>query len=171
MEADEASRVFKDELEWTLNADDFQNICAQFGRPTIDLFASRLNFQVQPFCAYHPDPLASVIDAFTFPWTNGLGYAFPPFCLLGRILQKVLRDKADIILIVPDWPTKAWYPLFKRLLILDAICIPVMNDTLFLPHRVRDPTSEEETHTQEEIFHHPMSGQLRLLVGRLSGNV
>jgi hypothetical protein len=47
----------------------------------MDLFAHRLNYKVLPFCAYTPDPLASVIDAFTIPWNMQLSYAFPPFCL------------------------------------------------------------------------------------------
>ena len=85
VEADEASRHFQDELEWTLNATIFEKICKRFGTPTMDLFASRLNYRVMPFCSFKPDPLASAIDAFTFPWQMELGYAFPPFCLIGKI--------------------------------------------------------------------------------------
>jgi hypothetical protein len=52
VEADEASRVFQDELEWTLNDFWFQKICKTFGIPTMDLFASRLNFKAKIFCSF-----------------------------------------------------------------------------------------------------------------------
>jgi hypothetical protein len=86
VEADDASRVFKDELEWTLAEVHFNRICARFGRPDMDLFASRLNHKVRDFCSFKPDPLAKVVDAFSIPWDMNLGYAFPPFCLIGRTL-------------------------------------------------------------------------------------
>jgi hypothetical protein len=101
VEADEASRVFKDELEWTLLDAHFRSFCRKLGKPIMDLFASRLNFKVDIFCSFQPDPLASVVDAFAFPWTRGLYYGFPPFCLLGCILQKIVQDGTDIILVVP----------------------------------------------------------------------
>lgn len=44
--ADLKSRKFNDKLEWKLNQKVFYKLCA----PDIDLFASRLNFQVEKFC-------------------------------------------------------------------------------------------------------------------------
>jgi hypothetical protein len=169
VEADEASRVFKDELEWTLNDDHFRAICKSFGTPNMDLFASHLNFKVMPFCSFKPDPFAAVIDAFTFKWDMPLGYAFPPFCLIGRILQKVTRDKATLILIVPDWSTKAWYPQFRNLLIAEPLSFEVHECTLYLPHRLQEPDSHKrrKTHIQER---HPMAGRLTLLAGMISGS-
>ncbi len=43
MEADTASRKFSDEMEWALNDALFQKLCAEFGQPDVDLFASGLN--------------------------------------------------------------------------------------------------------------------------------
>ena len=145
----------------------FRSCCRKFGKPIMDLFASRLNFKVDIFCSFQPDPMASVVDAFTFPWTRGLYYGFPPFCLLGRILQKIVQDGTDIILVVPKWPTKAWYPLFQRLLLEPPVVIPVTTTTLFLPHR-----SQEDTYThRRHLKGHPMAGRLTLLVGKLSGKL
>jgi hypothetical protein len=115
VEADHASRVFQDELEWSLCSREFNCIVNQFGKPEMDLFASHLNYRVMPFCSYHPDPLAHVIDAFTISWTNMVGYAFPPFCLLGRVLQKIVQDKAMCIVVAPEWPKKSWFSMFKNL--------------------------------------------------------
>ena len=44
MLADERSRISDDKTEWKLNDSVFLNTVRAFGKPAIDLFASRLNF-------------------------------------------------------------------------------------------------------------------------------
>ena len=73
--ADHHSRVFDDKTEWKLNPLVFQRIVQQFIKPDIDLFASRLNFQLKPFVSWRPDPLAKCIDAFTFDWAYEVFFA------------------------------------------------------------------------------------------------
>jgi hypothetical protein len=169
VEADRASREFKDELEWTLEQPIFDHIVHLFGKPSMDLFASRLNYKVQPFCAFHPDPLASTIDAFTITWTGFLGYAFPPFCLLGRVLQKIIQDRAEVILIAPEWPTKPWYTLIRTLAIAPPYHFPVTNETLFLPHRLPLSSDHGVCQSQNKVQAHPLAGRLRLTAWHLSG--
>ena len=80
MEADVASREFKDQTEWTLKQECFDYICKTFGEPSIDLFASRLNYKVKRYCAWEPDPRAVYIDSFMYNWeTAKLVYAFQHF--------------------------------------------------------------------------------------------
>ena len=66
--ADEKSRLFDDKTEWRLNLLIFAQITQRFGTPTIDLFASRLNFQLKPYVAWAADPESSFTDAFTLNW-------------------------------------------------------------------------------------------------------
>ena len=66
--ADERSRLFDDNTEWKLNPCVFKHVAQRVGTPTIDLFASRLNFQLKPFVSLIPDQEASFIDAFTIDW-------------------------------------------------------------------------------------------------------
>ena len=83
VEADKKSRLFNDQTEWKLNHKVFQNIIGKWGKPVIDLFASRLNFQIENYCAWKPDPSASYIDAFSLNWTDfDFIYLFPPFSVL-----------------------------------------------------------------------------------------
>ena len=59
------------------------------GMPDIDLLASKLNYKVQEHVSWRVDPGASYAEAFLLDWaqfTNG--YAFSPFCLMSRCLQK-----------------------------------------------------------------------------------
>lgn len=113
--ADSRSRIFHDNTEWSLNQSAFDNICCLFGQPSIDLFASRLNNKCKKFCSWEPCPDAWAVDSFSIDWGQfDLCYAFPPFSLIGRSLSKMFRDKAELLLIVPNWNTQYWYPLIEK---------------------------------------------------------
>ena len=47
--ADKASRVFDDSTEWKLAVDVFKMITHALGTPSIDMFASRLNYQLTSY--------------------------------------------------------------------------------------------------------------------------
>jgi hypothetical protein len=156
VEADRASRLFNDSTEWQLNPKLFTQICHSFGKPSVDLFASRLNFQLKPYCSWQPDPEAQEIDSFTIDWsTFNLVYIFPPFSLIARVLQKICQDQADAILVIPHWTTQPWFPRLCSLLTAPPLILKTKKDTLTLPH---DPDRS-----------HPLLGQLTLWVCRLSG--
>ena len=108
--ADQLSRKFNAVTECRLNPLLFIQISTVFGTPSVDLFASRINHQLETYVSWRPDPGAAYIDAFTIDWKRfSNGFAFPPFCLITRCLQKIVQDRATIILVVPLWPTQAWF--------------------------------------------------------------
>ena len=113
VDADFLSRSFNDDLEWGLDT----NI-----------------FQLPDYVAYRPDPKARAIDAFSLNWSNFYGYIFAPFSLIGRILQKVQEDQADIILLAPMWSTQHWFPTCLRLLADKPYRLPKATQILTLPH-------------------------------------
>ena len=116
VEADRASRVINDRNEWKLNKDTFKDICEVLGMPDIDLFASRLNNQLEVFCSFLPDPDATYFDAFTLDWNVfRLLYVFPPFSLVARCLQKIQADEATGIIIVPRWQTQPWWSVLENM--------------------------------------------------------
>ena len=59
----------------------------------VDLFATCLNSQLSHYICWRSDPFAVAIDAFQISWLYLNGYAFPPFCLVGRCLQKIKIEK------------------------------------------------------------------------------
>lgn len=132
-EADEESRKQEMRTEWMLNIADFKNILKQLSfTPNIDLFASRLNKKNPRFMSYRPDPECVAVDAFTQSWQGLDFYAFPPFICIPKVLQKIWKDEAVGILIVPDWPNQPWYSQFEEL-ILKEIFLPPRPDLLILP--------------------------------------
>ena len=104
--ADYKSRHFKVETEWKLDRKVFDGLCSRFGVPEIDLFASRLNAQLDRFVSWAPDPDAESVDAFSLNWRFFAFYTFPPFCLISRCLKKIRTDEATGLMIVPYWPTQ-----------------------------------------------------------------
>lgn len=95
VKADANSRVFEDQLKWKLNQNVLTELCSLWDKPDIDLFASRLNYQVGNYCLWKPDPKCSCVNAFSMNWGNcDLIYLFPPLSLLSRCICKIIQDKA-----------------------------------------------------------------------------
>ena len=114
--ADNRSRKFSDKHEWALNNSQFQEIARAFPELDIDLFASRLNNKLPAYCSWKPDPGCAYVDAFTINWNSLNFFAFPPFSMIPKCVQKINQDKAKGILIIPVWPTQSWFPLVLQLL-------------------------------------------------------
>ena len=154
--ADRESRVFHRETEWKLNAQIFRDVITHLKiLPSIDLFASRSNFQLKPYISWRPDPDAVHIDAFTFCWTNETFYAFPPFSVLPRVIKKIREDRATGLLIAPKWPTQPWYPSLMQMLVCKPFIARRSRNLLHLPNH-------------PDLIH-PMHKHLELLCCVVSG--
>ena len=130
--ADFYSRNFSDSTEWQLKMDIFKCLCDHFFVPDIDLFSSRLNKQLDVFVSWFPEPGALHCDAFSFSWHNYRPYIFPPFSLVGKVINKIIEDKVEkAILVFPLWKSQSWFPL-----LLDnsfPVRLPRHKDLLVLP--------------------------------------
>ena len=110
-----------------LRPDLFEQMTKIWGKPSIDLFASRLNAQVPCYVSWKPDPEATYVGACSISWENHFFYAFPPFSLIPRCLQKIEMEKAEGIMIVPLWPTQPWYSQLLHLIIEAPKTLPAGN--------------------------------------------
>lgn len=153
--ADRRSREFNDQLEWMLDKEIFRQCCEQFGKPEIDLFASRLNTQLDRYVSWNADPGAEAFDAFSQTWNKYYFYAFPPFSLIGRCLSKIEQEQAEGIIIVPKWPTQTWFPRLLNLLTEEPVSLPNCKNLLTQP-------------STGDL--HPLHNQIVLLCCRLSGH-
>lgn len=68
----------------------------------MDLFASNINNKCDEYVSWRKDPGSVAVDAFTLNWRNFNFYAFPPLCLILKVIEKIIQDKAEGIVIVPD---------------------------------------------------------------------
>lgn len=97
--------------DWGLSREAFARLAVRWGLPAIDLFADARNTLCALFMAYRPSPGAIAIDALASSWPDLLLYACPPWAMLSRVLARILRDRREMILIVPVWPRQPWWPL------------------------------------------------------------
>ena len=114
----------KDRSDWMLNPSIFRHVQNRFPDMEIDLFASRLSFQLPRFFSWRPDPLAEATDAFLQPWRGLKAYANPPWNLVGKVLSQVEEQRADlVVLVAPVWPSQPWYPSLLNLLVAPPLRI------------------------------------------------
>lgn len=137
--ADKHSRRVSIETEWELSKDAYDKIVKKFGMPTIDLFASRTNTKCTRYFSWLKDPNSEMVDAFTVCWTDLKFYAFPPFALILRTLNKIIADRAEGIMVVPDWHSQPWYPVFKGLLVNEPLTFLPCPNLLSSPFRAQHP--------------------------------
>ena len=158
VEADLESRKNETQIEWQLDKNLFQNILEHFCvELSIDMFASRINIQLPRFVSFRHDPEAIHVNAFTIDWNNEKFYCFPPFSCILRVIQEVIRDRAEGILVVPNWPNQVWFPILYDILICEPLLFPPRKSNLLLPNR------------SQEI--HPLHSHLELLACHVSGRL
>ena len=58
---------------------------------------------------------------------------FPPFSLIKKCLQKIIEDKATVLLITPVWQSRPWYPMLLNLLYDRPLLLPQNPQILKLP--------------------------------------
>ena len=153
--ADRESREKNHSLEWMLNKQLLQIALQQLRfQPDIDLFASRVNNQFVRYAAYRPDPNAIAVDAFTMQWTDLKFYAFPPFSVVSKVLSKICQEKAEGIVVLPNWPTQSWFAKAKQMLVQPPVYLKPQKNLLSLPPKPMDL--------------HPLHAKLSLIVCHLS---
>ena len=155
IDADQLSRNLNLDLEWMLSAPIFQGIVPLFGKPDIDLFASRLNAPMEDYVSWKPHPMAKFVDVFTIDWSQFFFYVYPPFCLVSMCVQKIIHDQASGILVIPLWTTQ---PYFTAVLSLLTETPRVFNASV---QNLIHPTLDGP---------HPLHQRLQLMVCKLSGD-
>ena len=126
---------FSDTTEFRLKRDIFLRLSDQLLQTNIDMFASQQNAQLHKYVSWMSDPNAFHCNAFSLNWSQFTPYLFPPFRLMGRVLNKIMEDQVQQALIVcPFLPNQTWYPLFLDVLVSFPVRIPRHKDLLVLPH-------------------------------------
>ena len=156
--ADWESRHHHDSSNWKLCPSVFEALNYLMGPLSIDLFASRINYQLPVYCSWKPDPGARTVDAFSISWARETPYLFPPFCLIGRALSKISREAVDsACLVAPAWPSQIWYPQLLAILTGPPILLPTEDYLLLSPDQRPHPLQLE--------------GSLCLTAWPISGNI
>lgn len=72
---------------------------------------------------------------FSINWSEFIPYIFPPFSLIGRILQKLQDDEVSkAIIVLPEWAKQPWYIMLSNMLIGIPVRLPIIQNLLRLVH-------------------------------------
>ena len=119
--------------EWMIHKSVMAAIINTWEKPHIDLFATRLNAQLPIFMSPVVDTMALAVDALSQSWKGITGYAFPPFALIPKVLNKIQSEECIIYLIAPCWPRQSHFPMILDLLVDYPRKIPDRPDLLRMP--------------------------------------
>ena len=106
-DADYLSRCELD--DWSIDKECQEFIFEKFGKPAIDLFASRHNKITDKYYSKQFEEEAEAVDAFSQYWGTKYVWACPPTNLIIQVTRKIIAEKAKAILLVPDWPSKPFW--------------------------------------------------------------
>ena len=70
-------------------------------------------------------------------------YAFPPICMIPKVLEQMKQGQCQAILIAPHWPRRHWYLDLLQLCIAKPIKLPLTHNRLSQPNTIiyhPDPT-------------------------------
>jgi hypothetical protein len=115
--ADTRSRREDVRQEWSLAPEAFQHLEATWGLHSLDGFASATNSRLPRYFSWGPDCNSQGRDFFNQQVATSENlYANPPFSLIPRLLTRIASSRLNVTLLVPFWPSRAWWPSMLLLL-------------------------------------------------------
>ena len=106
----------------------FSSNCGHLWPTDMDRSASALNHQVKRYVSWIEDPRAQAKDAFSVNGGGGersVNVCILSFNLIQKCLQKVIKSRAQVLLVSPVWKSRPWYPILLDLLTDQPCPLPV----------------------------------------------
>jgi hypothetical protein len=103
--------------EWTVSRKTFDWICkaSMVGQPEVDLFANSYTARLFRFGTPCPEFGAELVDALNAKWPNTTLYAYPPTCIMDKVIEKIQKERPHALILVASRFTKApWYPFLMK---------------------------------------------------------
>ena len=115
-----------------------KNSC--MGRTTDRSVCVSTEKQTQIVCSWIPHREALALDALTILWENMFAYAYPPICLIPKVLKHMEQFRCQLILIAPKWPRRHWYTDLLQMSIACPWKLPLWSNLLQNPNTIpREP--------------------------------
>ena len=102
-----------DSSDYWLEEKEFSRLEKEYGPFVMDYFASERSHRMKPFMARFGVGEAEGCDAFSVSWREGRGFFHPPVGTIWRVIRKAERDRAQGVLVVPDWPGSGFLSLVE----------------------------------------------------------
>ena len=119
--------------EWTIAHHALQPLWDLWGKPMVDLFATKYNTRLPLYVSPVRDPQAWARNAFTIPWNGMTLYAYPPTALISKVIERYRLDCPRLILVTPGWSRRPWYPDLLSLTHVPPVQLRLSARTLIQP--------------------------------------
>jgi hypothetical protein len=110
-DADDLSK-FVDTMDFSLEPKCLAHVLNTYGPVHVDAFAAPHNAVCARFFARFDATTVEATDALAQDWSQDVMFVLPDFHQIDAILDRIERDNAEAVLIVPVWTSKPWW---KRL--------------------------------------------------------
>ena len=98
-----------DMSDWAVSDWFWHEIQLEFGPFFCDRFASTENALLPVFCSLVHCPDVYYVNAFARDWSDGKSGCHPHVDLIGEVIDKVRKDRAQATVRVPFWPSAWWW--------------------------------------------------------------
>ncbi|KAA6353832.1 MAG: hypothetical protein EZS28_050640, partial [Streblomastix strix] len=82
---------------------------------TVNLFATRNNAKYNRYYTLGIDKKAKGWDSVRVSWWEEFALIHPPIPIISRVIRKIIEEKAQGIMIVPNWPGQIWWTELKEI--------------------------------------------------------
>jgi hypothetical protein len=97
-------KIFVGGMDFGLRQDWQKPMPTEFGPSDVGRFAGDHNTTAKRFDLLVDSRHAEAVGAMAEDWSDGVSFILPEFQMAGRILDKVERDSAEVVLTDPAWP-------------------------------------------------------------------
>lgn len=155
LRADALSRD-RDRTHWRLAPYLFRVLSQRYGEFDVDLFATHLDTHCPTFYSFPASPGCAAIDAMEQSWVDGNLWVNPPFSKIELVLDKIVKDKATGVVILPVWRNQQWWATAMER--ANEVFLLPPNAGLFSPGRIQTPNARP--HWRVAAFRFLNGGQL-----------
>lgn len=125
--ADDLSRMFISNNDWSLSHQAFSILTNKWSIPDIDLAATPMN-KCAKFLARVTNPTASRVNCLHQQWRFCLGYILTPIPLIARFQARRRNSTSTVIVVIPFWLRRLWFTTILQLNTEDPLPLPVTPD-------------------------------------------
>ena len=102
---------FIDIDDWGISFELLYLLQDRWGKLEVDWFASSYNAKLPVFFSRFWNEGSTGVDAYTEKWGEAFGLFVPPVNLVPRVLKQIQEQRARGVLVIPFWPSAAFWPL------------------------------------------------------------
>ncbi|VDI25194.1 Hypothetical predicted protein [Mytilus galloprovincialis] len=100
--------------DWSIEKNVFHDLSCTFGPFTVDRFSTHYNAQSSRFNSRIWCPGTEAINAFSQFWGGDTNWLVPPPSLVAMTINKIIKDKAKCMLVIPEWKSAPYWPLLYK---------------------------------------------------------